>query len=292
MKCPDCGNDLIVKELNGKKYVICLNCKKTYTPEKLLKPAVNNSSREESPMVLSICSMVLGIGGLLFSCLRIGIFPAAAGLILAIAALALRHSKGMAIAGLVTSLMGILIASILLISDTEIESLLGHNTEATKESVQESKNSSKKSEKKKSSQKKDSGESEQPQPADDNMIDLDTGKYKVKYTGHALGNDYDGNPCIIIYYDFTNNSGENTDAQLSTQMKVFQNGVQCEAVYFLDESLEGNESINNYTREIQPGTAVNVGEVYAISDMSPVTVEVSEFLSWEDQKDTMVIQLQ
>ena len=57
---------------------------------------------------LSIAAMVLGIVGLVLSCLVVGIFPCIVGLILSIIALISKSKgKGMAIAGLATSIVGI-----------------------------------------------------------------------------------------------------------------------------------------------------------------------------------------
>lgn len=59
---------------------------------------------------LSIAAMILGIVGVLLSCIYIGILPCIIGLIFAIVALAKNlPQKGMAIAGLITSIVGVII---------------------------------------------------------------------------------------------------------------------------------------------------------------------------------------
>lgn len=64
---------------------------------------------------LSIASMVLGIVGLVLSCVYIGIIPCVIGLIFAIITLTNQSKKnGMAITGLITSIIGILIFIIML----------------------------------------------------------------------------------------------------------------------------------------------------------------------------------
>ena len=66
---------------------------------------------------LSIAAMVLGIVGLVLSCIYIGVLPCAIGLIFAIIAMVNKSSgKGMAIAGLVTSIVGIVIFFMIIIS--------------------------------------------------------------------------------------------------------------------------------------------------------------------------------
>lgn len=284
MKCPVCNNDLIIKDLDGEKFFLCTDCKKVYKPSDLMniQNISANGENEDPRMALSICSMVLGIIGLLLSCIWIGIFPAVIGLIIAIIALATHRSKGMAIAGLVTSLIGIMIAAAILITNTTIDSILKEKGLTTsdgskKEAVEDP-----------SAQEEQTPTPEPEQPADDNMIDLNTGDYIIKYTGHAVGTDYDGNPCLLVYYDFTNNSDENTNAFSSSDVRIFQNGVRCESAYFSQE----NEAIDHYSTDIQPGVTINVAQAFSISDMSDVTIEASEYLSFDDTKDTMIVQLQ
>ena len=65
---------------------------------------------------MAIASMVLGIVGLVLSCLVIGIIPCVIGLILGIVVLVKQKAgQGMAIAGIVTSLIGIALFIMVLI---------------------------------------------------------------------------------------------------------------------------------------------------------------------------------
>ena len=65
---------------------------------------------------LSMAAMVLGIMGLVLSCVYFGIVPCFAGLILSIIALATKaRGKGMAIAGLVTSIIGFFVFMFVLV---------------------------------------------------------------------------------------------------------------------------------------------------------------------------------
>jgi len=58
---------------------------------------------------LSIASLVLGIIGLLFSCILIGIIPSIIGLVLGITALSKRQTKAPAIIGIILSSIGLLV---------------------------------------------------------------------------------------------------------------------------------------------------------------------------------------
>lgn len=292
MKCPQCNNDLTFSEMGGKNYIICKNCKKVYDPAEF--SGGSNDDEPESPkLALSICSMVFGIIGLLLSCIWIGIVPALIGLILGIIALATHHSKGMAIAGVVTSAIGIIIAAFILITGTAASSILEDQglpslDKSKKETVKKEADESKDESEDTPKPEEPTAAPEPEQPADDNMIDFNTGEYIMRYTGHVVASDYKGEPCLLVYYDFTNNSDKNTSCATSVIMRAFQNGVQCDVTVFT----EPNEAKQNYINEIQPGTTVNVAQIFSISDMSQVTLEGSEALRINGMKDTMVIQLQ
>ena len=73
---------------------------------------MNNKKKSNG---LSMAAMILGIIGLVFSCIYIGILPCLAGLILSIISIKNRENgKGKAIAGLVTSIIGIIIFMLVL----------------------------------------------------------------------------------------------------------------------------------------------------------------------------------
>lgn len=92
---------------------------------------------------LAITSMILGIIGLILACLVVGIVPCLIGLIMGIVVLAQRRpGKGMAIAGIVTSTIGLLIFIVLIIGisastkapETKVEKV---ELEAVEETVTE-----------------------------------------------------------------------------------------------------------------------------------------------------------
>ena len=113
--------------------------------------------------------------------------------------------------------------------------------------------------------------------------------FSIKYTNHELSYDYEGNQCLLVYFDFTNNSSDNTSSLVTTGITAYQNGVECNSAYY--DSSE-NESVSNYDKNIQPGTTLNIALAFEISDLSDVTLDVSEAFSFSGQKDTMVLTLQ
>lgn len=95
MKCPKCNHE------NADGNTFCLNCGAPL-PQK-----TNNTKTGGSG--LAVASLVLGIVGLVFTFVVIGVIPAIVGLILGIVALATKKpKKGMSIAGIVLSFLSIL----------------------------------------------------------------------------------------------------------------------------------------------------------------------------------------
>ena len=60
---------------------------------------------------------------------------------------------------------------------------------------------------------------------------------------------------------------------------------------YLDEK-NSSKVVSNYDKNIQPGTTLNIALAFEISDLSDVTLDVSEAFSFSGQKDTMILTLQ
>lgn len=131
--------------------------------------------------------------------------------------------------------------------------------------------------------------SEESADMDDNMIDFATERCYIKYTGHEVSTDYDGNPCLIFYYDFTNNSDVDTSADIATYIKAFQDGVQIESAFYSPD--EENISYSNSSKQIQPGVTINVAQVFELTSDSDVDVKASESFSLKDLEDSMTLSI-
>lgn len=102
---------------------------------------------------------------------------------------------------------------------------------------------------------------------------------RVKYKKHEFTENMSGEKCIVIYYEFTNNSNENKVFDYNFTDKAFQNGVE------LDFSLfHVNEESKNSDREIQPNTTVTVASAFVINSESDIILEVQPFISFSDEK--------
>ena len=94
--------------------------------------------------------------------------------------------------------------------------------------------------------------------------------------------DYDGNPAILIYFTFTNNSEENQSAMISLSCKAFQNGIGLEDAFIVDENVYDSSDL---MKEIQPGSTIELAKAYTLSsDTAPVEFVVSESITFNDTK--------
>lgn len=114
---------------------------------------------------------------------------------------------------------------------------------------------------------------EQPEKEEEKKADS---KIAVSIDGATLGQDYDGNPAVIVTYTFTNVSSENAENfWTACYAQVYQNGVQCESTYATD--LEGESTTN-----VKAGASYTFQEAYKVSDTTPIEIEVREAFSLDN----------
>jgi len=235
---------------------------------------------------------MFGVFGMCLSCIFIGIFPCILSVILGCIALKDDMSyKWPSICGIVCSTVGIIMFVVMVTQTNEYKSA---NVATPTEVVQNITKSNEDNQNSTSNYKEqDSVVTEKsndvaPETSENaNVIDMDFNSFKVTYVSYELATDYEENPCVVIYYDFTNNSSEAMNASSVVYMKAFQNGIECDKAFVLYE----NEYISNHSRDIQSGITIRVGEAFSISDYNDIDVEVSEYFSWDNKKDEMTIKL-
>ncbi len=108
------------------------------------------------------------------------------------------------------------------------------------------------------------------------------GKYSVVIDSCRLAKDYEGKDVVIVKFIFKNISNSTaTSFAGAMEEAVYQNGVGLNEAYFLDD--DANYSSDNQTKEIKKGASIEVEVAYVLEDTtSPIEVEVSEWLSWDD----------
>lgn len=107
----------------------------------------------------------------------------------------------------------------------------------------------------------------------------DVGNFSVSITGYKLIKDYDGNPAVVITYDWTNNSEETSNFMSSLSTQTFQNGIECESAFIVGDSDYDSEAS---MKDIKPGITLTVQEAFELQDTeNPIEVEVSEFMTFD-----------
>ena len=104
-------------------------------------------------------------------------------------------------------------------------------------------------------------------------------------------NDYNGKPTALVTYEWTNNTSKNNSFAALAHPNVFQNGTELETAIYFDQP-EGYDA-NSYLAQVQPGATATVTLGYVLQDDSPITVDVTAFLSTDqDTKVTHTFTLQ
>lgn len=101
---------------------------------------------------------------------------------------------------------------------------------------------------------------------------------EFKYLKHEIINNNEKD-ILIVYFDFTNNSKDNTRAGYNYDINCFQNGVELD--YPL---LKVVKEEDNIMKEIQPNTSITIAEAFILNDRSNVDLEVEAHSSFIDKK--------
>lgn len=101
-------------------------------------------------------------------------------------------------------------------------------------------------------------------------------KYDVEIVSAKTATDYQGNPAIVVTYNFTNSSTQNAALLTSVGANAFQNGVQCGVAVMMPDVMDAGPS----TAQVQPGATVTADCAYSIKDLeNPVTVQVGPLIN-------------
>ncbi len=116
------------------------------------------------------------------------------------------------------------------------------------------------------------------------------GKYNVTVKDSVVVEN-DGKKILIVTYTFTNNSDESKAFDIVITDKLFQNGVELGPVY-TSWGLEEHYNPDNKSKEIRPGVSLDLQKAYELNDpTTDVEVELSEWLSFHDEKAVYVIKI-
>lgn len=120
---------------------------------------------------------------------------------------------------------------------------------------------------------------------EETSMNLTTDRFSIRYTEHRVSTDFGGNPCLILYYDYTNNGSSASSAMVDVSITAYQNGSPLEAAVLADNE----KAADNFMSEIKPGETVNVCQAFLLSDESDVTIQASEAFSFGDGQSALQI---
>lgn len=121
-----------------------------------------------------------------------------------------------------------------------------------------------------------------------NSIDMTNGKFSIRYTQHRTTTDLNGNPCLMLYYDYTNNGTTPSSAMVDVSIQAYQDGVLLSAA--IPEA--NDEAVDRYMEEIQPGQTVNVCQVFALNGNGDVTLQATDTFNLGGDNTSQLLTLQ
>ena len=110
------------------------------------------------------------------------------------------------------------------------------------------------------------------------LIDFECDRFAIRYTGSSLGKDFPGNPCLMLYYNYTNKGTVTSSAMVDVSIKVYQHGKSCPPAIPEDN----RSNTETYTQSVEPGETINVCQAFSLQDTSDVTVQASEAFHFGD----------
>lgn len=82
---------------------------------------------------------------------------------------------------------------------------------------------------------------------------------------------------VVIYFSYTNNTGEEKAPGWQINNTVFQNGLELSTGYMYDTDIPEHDKTY---KEVLDGTTITFAEIYELSDMSDITIKMQPFISW------------
>lgn len=120
------------------------------------------------------------------------------------------------------------------------------------------------------------------------VFDCDDGT--LAYTKHELAKDYEGKPALIVYFDYTNKDESAAhNAMFAFRIQGFQNGIAGDSVILMDRRPEESDAAMT---DVKAGVTIPVAFSFGLQDeTSDVELEVSELMSFSNEKATQILKL-
>lgn len=113
---------------------------------------------------------------------------------------------------------------------------------------------------------------ETPSAVTGDTIDMTVDQFSVRYVRHKVSKDFGQKPCLLVYYDYTNNSDSPSSAMVDVNLQAYQNGQLCGAA--IPE--ENDSALDRFMAEVKPGKTAMVCQAFSLKDTSEVTLKASE----------------
>lgn len=116
-------------------------------------------------------------------------------------------------------------------------------------------------------------------------IDMTVEKFSIRYNRHTVSRDFGGKPCLLVYYDYTNNSDSPSSAMVDVSLQAYQNGSLCGAA--IPE--ENDDALDRFMTEIKPGETATVCQAFRLEGTDDITLQAGEAFSFGTGKSTSQI---
>lgn len=110
------------------------------------------------------------------------------------------------------------------------------------------------------------------------------GKYSIEIKDAFITTDFEGEPALIVNYNFTNNNTSAESFLFSVHDAAFQDGKELGSAVVLKKEIYAPETA---TTNVAPGETLSVQRAFLlINRTSPIQIDVVEFLSTNPVKVT------
>lgn len=94
------------------------------------------------------------------------------------------------------------------------------------------------------------------------------------YIKNEVCPDHEGNDRVLIYFDYSNNTGETSDPSYSLNVTAFQNGIELDYAGWLGSGIAEEEY---FYKSVQNGASLPIAIGFSLMDDSDVSIEICPF---------------
>lgn len=118
-------------------------------------------------------------------------------------------------------------------------------------------------------------------------IDMETANFTLTFTQARVGTDFTGAPCLMIYYDYTNNSDKALSPMTTVQLRATQSGASLQGA--IPETKE--DTLDHFMSEVAPGQTINVCQPFTLNDKSDVTLYAADASDLDGATSSQIIKI-